>query len=112
VFVFSYACCETSILGYSSGNVPTADNRWTGSNRPGWSNAEYDRLVEVFARTLDRSERERQVTAMMRINTDEPAGISLSISLRPYAHARVLQGLREAPPEANAYFNIHEWMLS
>ena len=48
VFVFSYACCETSILGYSSANIPLAENRWTGSNRPGWSNAEYDRLVESF----------------------------------------------------------------
>jgi peptide/nickel transport system substrate-binding protein len=111
VFVFSYACCETSILGYSSANIPTAENRWSGSNRPGWSNAEYDRLVEAFARTLDRSERERQVTEMMRINTEGPAGVSLFISLRPYAHARALQGPREAPPEANAFFNIYQWEL-
>jgi ABC-type transport system substrate-binding protein len=111
VFVFSYACCETSLLGYSSVNIPNADNRWAGSNRPGWSNPEYDRLVESFARTLDRSERERQVTEMIRIFSSEPGSVSLSISPRPYAHASALRGLREAPPEANANFNIHEWTL-
>ena len=28
--------------------MSTPGNRWTGSNRGGWSNAEYDRLVTEF----------------------------------------------------------------
>ena len=43
--------------GWTASPRITAQNRWRGGNRGGWSNAEYDRLAQTFNRTLGRPER-------------------------------------------------------
>jgi ABC-type transport system substrate-binding protein len=50
-----------------SAEIGAPENRWSGENRSGWSNAEYDRLYESFITTLDRGERTRQFVGMQRL---------------------------------------------
>src|SRR4030095_10353968 len=42
------------INDFRSTSIPTRENRWNGSNRGGWNNAEYTALAETFASTLDQ----------------------------------------------------------
>jgi peptide/nickel transport system substrate-binding protein len=51
--------------------IGSAENRWGGENRSGWSNPEYDCLYEAFLTTLDRGERTRQFVQMQRLISEQ-----------------------------------------
>jgi peptide/nickel transport system substrate-binding protein len=110
-FSNSAGCCESALRGFSSANVSTAEKRWTGGNRTGWTNPEYDRLLQAFSRTLDQSERQQQVGQMVRILTEDMESISLLIRGQPWVHVAALKGIAIVPPEGNMSWNIHEWQL-
>jgi ABC-type transport system substrate-binding protein len=111
VFTNSQNCCESALLGLTTAAIPTADNRWTGGNRSGWSNAEFDRLVAVFSQTLDRAQRDAQMTQMTQILTNDVQSISLFIRAQPWVYVAELHGLSIAPPEGNMSWNMHQWEL-
>ncbi len=104
-------CCESAIVGFTSSSIPTAETRWSGPNRTGWSNAQYDRLADVFSKTLDATERESQVTELVRLHTENIESVSLFIRPSAWVHASSLRGLVLAPPEGNMSWNLHEWTL-
>lgn len=101
---------EASLISQTTGNIPRAENRWRGGNRGGWSNPDYDRLVEVFNTTLDQGERVRLVAQMARTFTEDLPAISLFFRTQPWAYVAALRGLPSAvAPEANVAWNVHEW---
>jgi peptide/nickel transport system substrate-binding protein len=101
---------EAGIVNHTSSRIPRPETRWNGSNRGGWSDAEYDRLADAFGMTLDRAERNRQVAEMVRIFTDDVAAISLFFRVQPWVYISAIKGLdREVAPEAMAAWNIHQW---
>jgi peptide/nickel transport system substrate-binding protein len=101
---------ESALMGHVTSRIPRAETRWNGSNRGGWSNAEYDRLADAYAITLDRRERSQQVADMVRIFTDEVGAISLFFRVQPWVYVFALKGLdREVAPEASVAWRIHEW---
>ncbi len=100
---------EDQLLNLSTASIPTAENRWSGTNRGGWSNAEYDRLADAFAATLDRNERNRQVITMMRLFTEDAAGLFLYYNEQVVAHAAALRGPRPIAPASILTWNVHEW---
>ncbi len=57
----------------TSASVAAPENRWTGANRGGWSDAEYDRLYDAFQATLETDRRADQVAGMMRIMISSPS---------------------------------------
>ena len=63
------------MLQFHSPQLPA--NRWSGSNRGGWTNPEFDRLAQQFNTTLDRSQRAPLIVQMAKIFSDEAAVISL-----------------------------------
>jgi peptide/nickel transport system substrate-binding protein len=103
---------EDQLVNLTTSSIPTPENRWTGSNRGGWSNPEYDRLAEQFAATLDRDERTRQVIAMMRIFSEEVPGLFLYYNEQVVAHGAALRGPRPIAPTSVLTWNIHEWSLA
>jgi peptide/nickel transport system substrate-binding protein len=103
---------EDQLLNLTSALIPTAENRWTGSNRGGWSNAEYDRLAEQFAATLDREERTRHVIAMMRLFSEEVPGLFLYYNEQVVAHGAALRGPGPIAPSSAVTWNVHEWTLA
>src|SRR5206468_6095907 len=84
MFFFQQNCCESALLGLTSASVGTAENRWTGGNRSGWHDPEYDRLAETFATTLERGERERQLARMVQILTEQVQSVQVQNVTQPW----------------------------
>jgi ABC-type transport system substrate-binding protein len=104
---------ESALLNQVSGRIPGPNNRWSGSNRGGWSNDEYDRLGEVFSTTLDRSEREQMVGQMVRLHTTDVGTISLLFRVQPWVAVSALKGMdKVVAPEAYMSWDIHNWELN
>jgi peptide/nickel transport system substrate-binding protein len=101
---------------WASVNIGTAQNRWTGNNRSGFSSAEYDRLYDAFNTTLDQAERNRDFFEMMRIYSENLPTFITHFSLNTWAVGSHLKGPKnETKPIGEftlgtlRYFNIHEW---
>jgi peptide/nickel transport system substrate-binding protein len=90
-------------------SISSASNRWVGSNRGGWSNPEYDRLLTIFSTTLDRNERMELVRSMLKIYSEEMPLISTFFSTGKDAMLNELKGPVATAPEANMPWNIQEW---
>ena len=101
---------EKTAASYTTAQIPRVENRWRGgSNRGGWSNPEYDRLLDAFGTTLEPSQRAAQVAQMGRIFSDELPVISLLFVGNPYVRVAALRGPAVVAPEAPITWNIHEW---
>ncbi len=103
---------EDSLADHASSRIPTAQNRWIGSNRGGWvAPAEFDRLAAAYPITLDKAERTRMVIEMAKIFTENAAVISLYFSPTVTAFASTLTGPVIPGGDASQAWNIHEWEL-
>ena len=87
--------------------MPVPGNRWTGTNRGGWSNPEYDRLVTRFNASLDREQGLAAITQAMKLMTEEVAAIPLYYSYDIAAYVAALVG----PQDAVNFWNVYEWKL-
>src|SRR5437764_13887863 len=93
-----------SLQTLGSAGIPTAENRWTGSNRGSWSNAEYDRLLAAWETTLDRDERHRRMAEMAKLYSEELPSTPIYYQVTPIAYVVGLKG----PVDENAT-DIHLW---
>jgi ABC-type transport system substrate-binding protein len=99
---------------FTTAEIGSPENRWTGDNRAGWSNPEYDRLYESFLTTLDRAERTRQFVEMQRLISEEIPAYFTHHAVAVTAHTAALRGPKPLPQgtgtfSKGAYENIHEW---
>lgn len=96
---------------YSSTQIPRPENRWTGDNRAGWASADYDRAFDVFTRSLDRAERNRQIAEMERLFTEALPAVPHWFNPSVTAHVGNLAGpvARQTPDSPTAIFHIHKW---
>ncbi len=78
---------------FHSRDIARPETRWTGSNRYGFANREYDRLVEAWEATLDRTERIQHLAQMERIVMEELPAIPLYYNPRVIAFAAGLKGV-------------------
>lgn len=98
-----------------SAEIGSPQNRWTGENRSGWSNAEYDRLYEAFMTTLDRVERTRHFVQMQRLISEHLPTFFTHFSLSASAHVAGLHGPRESSggtgtlTRGGGFRAFHEW---
>jgi len=99
------------LLDYTTEQIARPENRWRGSNRGAWSNAAYDRALEAFSVSLERSERIRHIAEMERIFTDELPAIPHWFSPNVTAHVASLKGpvARINPMTTGGTLKIHEW---
>lgn len=94
---------------YHSRAASRPETRWFGQNRGGWSNAEYDRLIESWLTTLDRNESTRLLAEAVRVRTDDLGVIPLHFNPGAFAYATGIQGIRLKAPDTDVAWNIHEW---
>jgi peptide/nickel transport system substrate-binding protein len=87
----------------------TVDNRWSGTNKSGWANAEHDRLFEAWSRALDRDERTQLQLEIVKITNEELPFIPLYFGSNVVAHVAALQGPQSPGLETMIHGNIHEW---
>jgi ABC-type transport system substrate-binding protein len=85
-------------------------DNWTGGNRMGWSNPEFDRLFDAWTTSLDPTQRLDNFTKMMRLLSEELPGAPLYYNFQVVAHTPSLRGPQRISPETTLYNNIHEWV--
>ena len=100
---------EAWINNILSSVIPGPDNGWRGSNRGGWANPEYDRLVTAFNNSLVRSERDQAIIQVAKIVTEELPVLPLFFNPAPWAWPSSVQGVRINAPNTEPTWNIHEW---
>ena len=102
---------ETWINGPITANIPTQETNWRGSNRGGWSNPEFDRIVAAFNSTLSRSERDQLVVQAAGIVTEQLPVLPLFFNPAAWAWPSSVRGVRIEAPTTEPTWNIHEWEL-
>jgi peptide/nickel transport system substrate-binding protein len=98
----------------STSNIPTVGNRWTGSNRGGYSNPEWDEVGGRAIVTLDAGVRLSLERRLLQIYTTDLPLLPLFFDFEELPVARTLTGIRPltgTPPNTRTSltWNIHEW---
>lgn len=103
----NYTFQAETLYGPSIANL---QNRWAGRNKIGWVNAEYDRLQDLYTRTLDLNERNRIRAQQFKNINDELPGLPLNYELSVTAYNRDLKGPMEGIKTTVLHVgNLHEW---
>ena len=95
----------------TSSGIPTAENRWTGSNYGGWASPEFDQTFRTFNATLDQPERNRLAVELLRLINEDVALIPLFHNFEVAAHFPSLVGPEKPVYFAELNWNIHQWEL-
>jgi peptide/nickel transport system substrate-binding protein len=98
-----------ALTDHQSSRLPRPENRWSGSNRGGWSSLEFDRAIDGYLTTLDRSERNRHLAEAARIFTEDAGVIPLYFNLITNAVVTGLNGPRIVAAEGAVAWDIHTW---
>jgi peptide/nickel transport system substrate-binding protein len=98
----------------ASDNIPTADNRWTGTNRGGYASPRWDELGMRFLTTLDEGMRLDLERQMLQLYTAELPLLPLLYTLDELPVAGGITGpLPNTGVPANSgimrTWNIHDW---
>jgi len=57
--------------GLTTAEIARPENRWSGGNRYGWSNPDYDRAFDGWSKSLAQTDRVRYIAEMERIMTEQ-----------------------------------------
>jgi peptide/nickel transport system substrate-binding protein len=112
LFTYSTTAGEYALASFTTATISTAETRWIGTNRGGWSNAEFDRVSAAFSSAVAPAERVRAIVQMTRLFSEDLPTIPLLFDLRAYAHPAALRGPQMAPQETPIAWNIHEWVFN
>ncbi len=97
---------------FSSTEIGTPEKRWSGQNRGGYSNPEYDRLWDAYNTTLDRNERDDWMIRLAKLASEEvPALFVYSMNAPTFAYISALHGPDVGVSTTTYFFNIHQWEL-
>jgi ABC-type transport system substrate-binding protein len=96
---------------YISSAIPSPETRWRGNNRPGWSNAEYDRTFAQLESTFPMNERIQQMAQLERL-----ISVDRAITMNSWESVvnTVVAGLhgvevRMTPEASGSEHWIHKW---
>jgi peptide/nickel transport system substrate-binding protein len=104
--------------GFISAEIGSAANRWTGTNRTGWSNPDYDRIYAAWNSSLDSGERSKNVVQMMTIVSQNVPGYALYFSEQVHSFVSTLRGPTDGKESSGfgatskgttVYWNIQDW---
>ena len=96
---------------YITSAIPTAENRWRGNNRPGWSNPEFDRTYRQLERTFPLEERVQLLAQLERLISVDRAVTMNSWESVVNTVAAGLQGVevRMTPDASGPEHWVHKW---
>jgi peptide/nickel transport system substrate-binding protein len=100
---------EEALIRYTTSSVVSSANRWTGNNRGGWSDPQYDAAVHSYLTTLDPIERGRHVAEAARILSEQLGVMALYFNPSVLAYPSSLQGVNARAATAELAWNVHEW---
>lgn len=108
----------TSIMNvgpkFASPDIPTPENHWTGLNRGGYANPDWDRLVQTIGVTLEEGRRLEMERQMVRIFSTELPALPIYFGLELVPVGGGLSGVQpiRATPHIGTIlhtWNVHEW---
>jgi ABC-type transport system substrate-binding protein len=97
---------------FVTAQLSTAANRFSGSNKGGYSNPVYDRLFDEFSAALDPVKRRAAVVEMAKMGADEAIWIPFSYGSDIASVRTGVRGVGVVPAiQAATTWNIHTWDL-
>jgi ABC-type transport system substrate-binding protein len=111
LYSFGTAVGENMLAGMNTAGIPRPENRWTGSNRGGWSNPEYDRLSDTLGQAVEPDRRAQLIAQMAATLSREVATIPLYFYGYPVAATSAVKGPVPVVQETPFEWNIHQWEL-
>jgi peptide/nickel transport system substrate-binding protein len=89
-----------------SGNISTAANRWTGRNRGGYVNPQFDTIVEQLAQTIDPRQSVQLHRQLIEVGLSDVALMPIYFDVDAIAMAKGVKG-----PLGGTYveWNFFEW---
>jgi len=109
IFSFSSPQGADALARLTSSAIPRPENRWTGNNRGGWTNTDFDPVADAYLVALEPRDRVQHAAQMVRLFTEDLPAVSLYFNAIPIAFASGLRGPQESVPEADWTWNVHEW---
>lgn len=101
---------------FTTAEIGSAANRWSGDNRGGWTHPEYERLFAAFNSTLDAPERQRLSVQMMALVSEQLMAYPLYFTIMVRTWVAPLQGpdlgtsgFGLVTAGTTTHWNIHEW---
>lgn len=98
------------IVNYHTSRQRLAENNWTGSYT-GYSNPEYDAIIDRYQATIPVQERVRVVGDAIRHMTDHLAVMTLFWDVEPVSYVKGLKGISGRGINSNHTWNVHQWEL-
>jgi len=93
--------------------IASAENRWSGVNKTGYSNPDHDRLYDLWTKTLEKGERDQLQVQMYKGMNDSLPGLPLYYNYWVIAHSVDLAGPLPRIPQyrssARIYGNLFQW---
>jgi ABC-type transport system substrate-binding protein len=111
-YSFGTSVGENMLIGMNSTGIPRPENRWSGSNRGGWSNPEFDRLADTLGQTLEPDRRGQLIAQMAAMVSRDAVVIPLFFYGNPVAATSAIVGPAPAAQETAFEWNIHEWDIT
>jgi hypothetical protein len=101
---------------FSTPNIPTPENAWTGVNRGAYSNPEWDTIAEAALVALEEPRQLELEERLLRIMTTDLPALPLTFNLQLAPVGGGLSGvepIRGVPHTGTILYawNIHEWDL-
>lgn len=85
----------------------TLDNRWSGTNKMGWSNSSHDALYDRWTRTLDVNEADQLLVQIARNTMEELPYVPTYFDPEVATHAASLTG--PSLGFGTAWYNVAQW---
>jgi peptide/nickel transport system substrate-binding protein len=97
---------------FTIAQIGEPENRWSGQNRGGWNNPQYDRLIDTLHTTVEREQRIAQLGELAHTLSEELPVYPLLLSLGAITHVASLTGPEPGVREATDYWNIQNWTFN
>jgi peptide/nickel transport system substrate-binding protein len=97
------------LVDWVSREVPVPENRYVGQNSIRYSNAEYDALIERYARTIPRAERVRLLGDVVHHATDQILLLTMYHEPEPVLVSSRLVNVGGKRGISVQAWNAHEW---
>lgn len=98
-----------SLAVFTTAAIPRPENRWNGQNRGGWSSPEFDRFVDGYQSTLDRTERNQQIVQATKVLSEQLGVLPLYFNPDVLAYPTGLHGVNIKSADGEVSWNIHQW---
>lgn len=107
---FEFTRTPAAPTGYLSSGVPRPENNFNGDNRPRYSNAELDSLIERYYVTVPKRERFDFLGQIVRHITQELVAMGIFYTVVPtLISSRMQQAAMPIVQGGNITWNAHEW---